>query len=236
MEIDDLVPDKRRILARHEFFHDMPGPVIERLASHSRLTAYPAGRRLFQKGDEGAGLLAVVTGLVKISVPLDDGREAVLNHVTAGEIFGEIALLDGEPRTADATAVAKSQILSLDRRDFLGIVAEEPEIAIRLLAVVSRRLRQTSRQVEDLTFADVPTRLAKALLRMADLQDPKGLTGRITITQRELGQTVGLSRESTNKCLRRWQRAGYVLLEKGSCSLKDRAALNLLANAQAHGP
>ena len=93
-----------RILARHEFFHGLPSPTVQRFASRVRQAHYPAGRRIFSKGDPGHGLLAVLSGVVKISVVSEDGKELALNLIGAGEIFGEIALLDGGPRTADATA------------------------------------------------------------------------------------------------------------------------------------
>ena len=232
MDVDELVIDKRAVLGRHEFYRDVPGAVIERLASHARLTSYPAGRQIFRKGDEGVGLLAVISGLVKISVPSGDGKEVVLNLIGQNEIFGEIALLDGGPRTADAAAVTKCQLLALDRRDFVSVLSEEPSLAVRLLALVSRRLRQTSEQVEDMTFSDPQTRLAKALLRLADVQGViRTDNPRIEITQKELGRTIGLSRESTNKWLRDWEDAGRIVIEKGACIIKDRGFLASLVAA-----
>jgi CRP-like cAMP-binding protein len=185
---------------------------------------YRAGRRIFSKGDEGLGLLAVLSGIVKISVVSENGREIVLNLIGANEIFGEIALLDGGARTADATALNDCELLVLDRRDLLRILMEEPIVSIKLLEVVSSRLRRTSEQVEDLSFGDLSVRLAKALLRIADLQGTLDKPRpRITITQKELGQTIGLSRERTNWYLRAWEKAGAISLEKGGCIINDRA-------------
>jgi CRP-like cAMP-binding protein len=220
------------VLARHEFFREVPPGVIERLASHARLSSEPAGRVLFRKGDEGTGLLAVLSGIVRITVPSGDGKEIVLNMIGPNQIFGEIALLDGGPRTADAVAATKCQLLTLDRRDFLGVLQDYPTFAIRLLALVSVRVRQTSEQVEDMTFADPQTRLAKALLRLADVQGVAGSDQpRVTITQKDLGWTVGLSRESTNKWLREWEQAGYVELGKGTCVIRHRGFLQDLVVA-----
>jgi CRP/FNR family cyclic AMP-dependent transcriptional regulator len=232
MDVNELVPDKRTVLARHEFFREVPPGVIERLASHARLSSEPAGRVLFRKGDEGTGLLAVLSGIVRITVPSGDGKEIVLNMIGPNQIFGEIALLDGGPRTADAVAATKCQLLTLDRRDFLGVLQDYPTFAIRLLALVSVRVRQTSEQVEDMTFADPQTRLAKALLRLADVQGVAGSDQpRVTITQKDLGWTVGLSRESTNKWLREWEQAGYVELGKGTCVIRQRGFLQDLVVA-----
>lgn len=230
MELDDLVPDKAAVLAKHEFFRDVPGPIIRRLAARARLVGYERGARIFGKGDPGLGLLAVISGLVKISVPSKEGKEIVLRLVSGGEIFGEIALLDGGPRTADASAASKCQLLSLDRRDFVPVLEDEPALAIRLLALISTRLRQTSEQVEDMSFADPQKRLAKALLRLAELQGGADADHpQVAITQKELGRTIGLSRESTNKWLRDWENAGRIVLQKGGCTIRDRAFLVELA-------
>jgi CRP-like cAMP-binding protein len=222
--------DKRAVLASHEFFRGLSDHVLDRLSAHARTAEYPAGKLIFEKGDVGHGLLAVLAGLVKISVHSAEGREIVLNLIGPNEVFGEIALLDGKPRTADATAITRCHLLVLDRRDVLPLVEQEPSIAIRLLEVVSQRLRRTSEQVEDLSFEGVPLRLAKALLRLADLQgtarQPKP---RILITQKALGQTVGLSRESINKHLQCWRQAGLIAIDKGACILLEPETLRQLA-------
>ncbi len=223
--------DKRGILASHEFFEGLPVAILDRLAATSRTIHYPAGTRIFAKGDDGLGLLAVISGSVKISATAEDGREIVLNRIGKGEVFGEIALLDGLPRTADASALAACSLLVLDRRSFLPLLVEEPAIAVRLLEVVSRRLRRTSEQVESLTFEAPGVRLAKALFRLAGIQGA-GATPqpRVAITQRELGQIIGLSRESTNKYLREWEVAGLITLEKGACVIRDPIALRRREN------
>jgi CRP-like cAMP-binding protein len=228
--LQDKLTTNGAILARHEFFRGLSAPIVQRLASHARQAHYPAGRRIFSKGDRGHGLLAVLSGIVKISVLSEDGKEVVLNLIGAGEIFGEIALLDGGPRTADATAVGGCEVLQLDRREVLPILMDEPSVSIKLLEVVSRRLRQTSEQVEDLSFGEISVRLAKALLRLADLQRVLGTTRpHVTITQKELGNAIGLSRERTNWYLRSWQNAGYLTLGKGHCIINDPASFAQLA-------
>jgi CRP-like cAMP-binding protein len=234
MDVNDLVPDKRAVLGKHQFFQGVATDIVERLASHARLANEPPGRVLFRKGDPGTGLLAVISGIVRISVPSGEGSEIVLNLVSNDQIFGEISLLDGGPRTADAVTATKCQLLILDRRDFVGVLHDHPSFAVRLLALVSTRLRQTSEQVEDMTFASPETRLAKALLRLADVQGVgESEQPLVSITQKALGWTVGLSRESTNKCLRDWEEAGYVALGKGACVIRQREALHRLATAGA---
>ena len=228
-----MTSDKRTILGAHEFFRGLPAHVIDRLAAHARTAEYACGKPIFAKGDPGYGLLAVFAGLVKISVQSADGREIVLNLIGPNEVFGEIALLDGEPRTASATAITRCHLLVLDRRDVLPLLEQEPSIGIRLLEVVSRRLRRTSQQVEDLSFEGVPLRLAKALLRMAELQGTAHLPRpRILITQKALGHTVGLSRESINKHLQSWRQAGLIEIDKGACILLEPETLRQVAASQ----
>jgi len=222
--------DKLSVLHRHEFFRELPDPVVERLAVHARQASFSPGQVIFKKGDEGHGLLAVLTGTVKISVQSERQREIVLNLIGPDEIFGEIALLDGRPRTADATAMTRCLLMALDRRDFLSVLTTEPVMAVKLLEVVSGRLRRTSQQVEDLSLANLSTRLARILLRLAEVQGTTDRPmGRILVTQQELGRMVGLSRESINRHLRAWQEQGHVALEKGACTVTDWAHLRHLA-------
>jgi CRP-like cAMP-binding protein len=222
--------DKRSILASHEFFRGLPPPVVDRLAAHARTVEYGAGKRIFSRGDEGHGLLAVLCGVIKISVHSNEGREIVLNLIGPNEVFGEIALVDGDARTADATTVTRAHLLVLDRRDVQPLLQEEPAMGIRLLSVVSRRLRQTSEQVEDLSLEGTPVRLAKALLRLSELQGTAAMPKpRVLITQKALGQTVGLSRESINKHLQAWRKAGILSIDKGACTLLRPAMLRRIS-------
>jgi CRP/FNR family transcriptional regulator, cyclic AMP receptor protein len=214
--------DKQAVLAAHEFFRGLTPSAIEKLASHARSVDVPAGTRIFCKGDPGHGLLASLSGLVKISTSSANGREIVLNLIGPNEVFGEIALLDGGPRTADATAVTRCQLLVLDRRDILPLLEQDAAIGIRLLEVVTRRLRRTSEQVEDLSFEGAPVRLAKTLLQLAEVQNTRRMPRpRILITQKALGQTVGLSRETINKHLQAWRHAGLISIDKGACILLE---------------
>jgi CRP/FNR family cyclic AMP-dependent transcriptional regulator len=242
MNVTD-VPDKRGLLARHHFFGGMSPELLERLAARARLTSEPAGRLLFRKGDQTAGPLAIVSGVVRISVASGRGNEVVLNFVGTNEIFGEVSVLDGGPRIADAITVTRCELLMLDRRDFMGVLNEHSGFAVRLLALVSAKLRRRSEQLADMTFADPQIRLAKALLRLAQIQAIGTAAQPVaSITQRALGWTVGLSRESTNKLLRQWGAAGYVDIGKGTCVILNPEALRRVAAADTppghlrHGP
>src|SRR5438270_7402583 len=183
-------PDKLALLRHHPLFGQLPPRVIEHLGSYMRKRALARGETIFAKGDPGSGLMGVLSGSVKISVPSADGRDIVLNIIHAGEIFGEIALLDGHPRTADATAMTDCELMVIERRDFIPFLHSQPELAIEIIKTLCSRLRRTTDQVQDLSFLNLPTRLAKALLRLTDAEPP-GPMRKVTITQREISQIIG---------------------------------------------
>jgi CRP-like cAMP-binding protein len=149
----------------------------------------------------------------------------VFNLIGPGQIFGEVALLDGGQRTADAVAVMDTELLVIDRRDFIPLVHREPQIAIKLIEILCGRLRNTSEQVEDVICLDLPARLARTLLRLAG-SDAKN--HKVAITQCELGQIIGISREATNRQLRDWENKNWVELESGAVVLLDPEALAAL--------
>ena len=225
------------ILRGHEFFKTMPPSAIARFVTRARVQSYPRGARIFAKGDEGHGLMAVIAGVVRISVPSDGETELTLNLIGPNGIFGEIALLDGEPRTADATAMTPCRLLLLERRDFIATLADEPSAALALLKILSVRLRRTSRQLEEASFKPAAQRLAEALLtlgRPAEIDDRD--ERRIRLPQRQIGNMIGLSRETTNRYLRAWHNAGVVALEPGGLTIRDAAALAALAQDGASRP
>jgi CRP-like cAMP-binding protein len=168
---------------------------------------------------------------VKISVSSVDGRNAILNLVGAGEIFGEISLLDGLARSADATANANCEIFVIDRREFIPFVRSQPALAMKFIELLCKRLRWTSDQVEEVILQNLPGRLASALLRLTEKYKlaPGGRT--IAITQQEISEMVGMSRESINKQLRAWAARSWVRLEHGAIVVLNAEMLRELAEA-----
>jgi CRP/FNR family transcriptional regulator, cyclic AMP receptor protein len=218
--------DKLALLRNHSLFGQLPPAVIEHLGSYMRRRTLPRGSAIFAKGDPGSGLMGVLSGSVKISVPSADGRDIVLNIIHEGEIFGEIALLDGHPRTADATAMTDCELMVIERRDFIPFLRSQPDLTMQIMEILCARLRRTSEQVQDVTFLNLPTRLAKALLRLiADAEGPAS-TRKVTITQREISQIIGRSRESTNKQLRIWEKQGWIRLQRGAVTVLKRDKLS----------
>ena len=221
-------PDRRAILQAHPLFGKLGADLIDRLAACAHARTVRAGATIFQKGDPGDCLFAICAGTVRIGTHSIDGKDAVLNLIHAGEIFGEIALLDGRPRSADAQAVGDCELMVIARRDFMPMVAREPELALRLIEVLCARLRRTSQQVEDMTFLDLPARLAKTLLWLA-ASSRDAVSRQITLTQREIGEIVGMTRESVNKQLRAWEARDWISLRRGTIVVRDQAALAAIA-------
>jgi CRP-like cAMP-binding protein len=220
---------KRNLLRKLPLFSTLSALEIDRLAVYARLQRVRRGELILAKGDVGSTLIAVVTGAVKICVPSSEGKEIVLNVIQPGEVFGEISLLDGQPRTANALAMSDGEILTLDRREFIPFLKQNPDVALTLLAVLCARLRRTSEQVEDVLFLELDGRLAKVLVRRAQ-PDCQGEL-RVRATQKELGQMIGLSRESTNKQLQIWASRGYIQIEKGSVIIRNLSALQKFAES-----
>ena len=219
--------DKRALLTGHPLFRDLPAKAIEQIASYMTRRKVPRGKRIFAKGDPGTGLMGVLSGAVRISIESVSGKEIVLNVIRPGQIFGEIALLDGHPRTADAVAMSDCELIVIDRREFIAFLRNEPNIALKIIEILCGRLRWTSTQIEDMAFLGLADRLAKAILQLSS-ENPSN--PKLPITQREIGQIIGMSRESTNKQLRVWAKRKWVSLGRGSVTILNRAEIARIAD------
>jgi CRP/FNR family transcriptional regulator, cyclic AMP receptor protein len=223
---------KLSVLRKHPYFADLAPEAFEQLFRYAKLTTYKRGATICSKGDPGTSLFAVLSGTVKISVSSPDGRNAILNLIGAGDIMGEIAVLDGQARTADATANTNCELYVIDRRDFLPFVRSQPALAMKFIEILCARLRSTSDQVERVILQDLPGRLAATLLGLIEkrnLDDPEART--IAVTQQEISEMVGMTRESINKQLRAWAARGWVRLEHGAIVVLDVDALRELSES-----
>jgi CRP/FNR family transcriptional regulator, cyclic AMP receptor protein len=155
--------DKLAPLRNHPLFREFPPAVIEHLGTYITRRSVRRGTTIFAKGDPATALMAVLWGSVKISVPTSGGHDAVLNIIDPGQVFGEIALLDGQPRTADAVAMTDCELMVIARRDFIPFLRSEPDVALKLIESLCARIRRTSEQVEDVMYMSLPARLAKSL-------------------------------------------------------------------------
>ena len=223
--------NKLAMLRKHPYFCDLEPEAFDQLCRYAKHATLKRGATICSKGDPGNSLIAVISGTVKMSVSSPDGRSAIFNLIGAGEVFGEIAVLDGHARTADATANTNCEIFVIDRREFLPFVRSHPALAMKFIELLCAKLRWTSDQVEQLILQNLPGRLASALIRLAGKQElaPEGRT--IAVTQQELSEMVGMTRESINKQLRVWATRNWVRLEHGAIVVLDPESLQALAEA-----
>ena len=225
---------KLSVLRKHPYFADLEPDAFDQLCRYAKHVTLKRGTTLFSKGDPGTNLIAVISGTIKISISSPDGRNAILNLIEAGEIFGEIALLDGQPRSTDAIANTNCELFIIDRREFIPFVRSQPTVAMKLIELLCARLRRTSDQVEQVILQNLPGRLASALLRLSEKHRPSPQGRTIAITQQEISEMVGMTRESINKQLRAWATRGWVRLEHGAIVVLKPEALQELVDAGSH--
>jgi CRP/FNR family transcriptional regulator, cyclic AMP receptor protein len=221
--------DARRLLANCILFRDLVTGERDAVVARARIRHFAAGEEIFLMGSPGSSMMAVLRGTVRISVPSPEGREVVLAILQPGEVFGEIALLDGKERTADARAITACDLAVLERRDVMDFLRRQPDAWPRLVEVLCDRLRASDLQMAELAMQPLPVRLARVLLRMAHSETLERPADRVEVSQRELGNIVGAARESVNKCLSEWQRSGCVRIERTSITISDRAILEQTA-------
>jgi len=224
---------KLSVLRQHPMFRDLEPEALDQLCRYAKPTLLKRGATIFAQDDPGDSLYAVISGTVKISVSSPDGRNAILNLIGPGELFGEMAVLDGQSRSADATANANCEILVIDRRDFLPFVRSQPTLAMKFIELLCARVRGTSEQAARIILQDLPGRLASTLLRLTEKRKPDPESRPIAITQQEISEMVGMTRESINKQLRAWAARRWVRLEHGSIVVLNESALQEFAEAGA---
>lgn len=223
--------DLERVLQASAVFACLDDDDRRRLAAAGQRRHYKPRQTIFQKHDAGTFMLAVLAGCVRVCIYSSEGREIALNLVQPGEILGEIAVLDGRPRTADAVAIDAVDALVLDRRDIVALLHDRPAAAVAMLGMLCQRLRRTSGQVEALAFHDLPSRLAMLLLRLADdtgIATPAGVRIARPLAQRDLARLIGSTRESVNRQLRTWTAEELIATDHGYVTIRDRDALALL--------
>jgi CRP/FNR family transcriptional regulator, cyclic AMP receptor protein len=182
------------------------------------------GSTLFKEGDAGDRLYVVVEGKLKLGTTSTDGRENLLSILGPGEMFGELSLFDPGPRTATATAVTDARLLSLSNDKVIGWVTQHPKVSLQLLGRLAQRLRRSNEVLADLVFSDVPGRVAKAIMDLGNrfgVKKEDGLHVNHDLTQEELAQLVGASRETVNKALADFAGRGWVRLEPRAVVVLD---------------
>ena len=198
------------LLRINPFFRDLGPAIIDRLAALCTVRRLAGGEILFQKGDPGDALYGVRRGQIRIESGTAEGHRITLNALGSGDMFGEIALLDGQTRTADAIAVETTELFTLRRDPVLDYIKREPKVAIRFIELLCKRLRYVSEQMEESLTLPIGVRVARRLVALAD-----DFGNEIEITQDQLAAYVGAARESVNRQLRVWQRAGLLDVKRG---------------------
>ncbi len=215
-------------LARVPLFADLDEESLKELSAVARKRVFRQGEVIFHRDDPGQVLYIVKEGKVKIGLTSPDGQEVSLTVFGAGECFGELSILDGEPRSADAIALERAELYALQRQDFVNVVMNHPKIAVQVMKVISQRLRQADQQIEDLLFLDVYGRVAKKLLELSEthgVPTSQGVRIELRLTQQELASMVGASRESVNKVMGYFTDKRYIMTDKHKITLMKLADL-----------
>lgn len=210
------------------FFNSLSSEEADNLAKLLVIRRFGTEQIVFHHGDPGGLLYIISKGRVKITHSTSEGQEAMLAIVGAGDFFGELALLDDSPRSATAEALEPTETLTLHREDFMRYIQDNPDFALQVLQTMARRIRRLNNQVSDIFFLDLPARLARQLLELADehgRQTPEGITIQIALTQTDLAEMTGATRVSINKALGRFRRAGWVKVNGRKFTIVKRQEL-----------
>ena len=230
--------ERRRTLASIPMFDKLDDRELDALLGAAHPRSVPAGQELFHKGDRGSQVFVILSGRLKVMTTSPEGDDIMFGLMDPGEVFGELGLLLGEGiRTATIVAVDPCELLVLDRREFLPFLRDHPDAAIKLLQSLAERLRRISEFVEDTHFLNLPSRLAKKLIKLSDdygREATGGVRIDLRVSQTELGDMVGTTRESINKLVRSWSQDGLVSMENGYITIHRPREIQAMAGMMSH--
>ena len=219
-------------LSRVWIFQGLSEEELERISYLARAKVYKARQAIVEKGEPADEFFVLLRGRAKVMSRGADGSLAAINVMGAGEVFGEVGILDGQPRSATVTTLEQCEMAVVDKRAFNELLASSPSIAGKLLAVLARRIRELTIRIEDRAFLDVPSRLAKQLLWLATNHGTANGTGiriGLRLSQQELGDLTGATRESVNKHISDWTRMGILKQQRDQLEIFDVDALRAIA-------
>lgn len=230
--------DKRTILSEHFLFSGLEAEDMDEILKFAKEKSYDNHHFIFRKGDTGNYMMLILEGRVRISVSSAEGKEITLNLLEPGDILGEMALIDGEKRCADAMTESTSTtvVLLIYRNDFLAYLDKRPGIAVALLKILCKKLRQTSDLAESIGLLAIPSRLARLLIRLADHggeETTQGIRIHLDGSQQEIGYLISATRESVNKNLRSWEAQELIVHTGHTLTIIDRSALDEIARIAA---
>ena len=215
------------VLQKVPLFHSLPEAEIAPFGDLMRERSYPKGSVILFEDDPGDALYVVASGQVKVVLIGEDGREVILSVLGEGTFFGEMALLDDEPRSAHVIAMEDSVVLALRREDFRARLRASPEVGIALLKELSRRLRRADDQIGSLVLLDVNGRVAELLVRLATEEGGEKITRKVT--HATIAQMIGSSRETVSRTMRELQDRGLIAVTRQDITLTDRPGLQSLS-------
>lgn len=228
MATNTAVERGRKLLEKCTLFATLDQKARREIAAYAKPRSFGLGESICRLGDPGDSMMAVIVGTVRISLPAIKGREIILADLQTGDLFGEIALLDGKMRSADATAHTKCELMVLHRRDLFPFLERNPAACIKLMEMLCARIRRSDERMADIAFLNLQARLAKTLLNY-----PTNSAGsiRLSLSQSELAAMAGGARENVNRCLRDWQRRGILELKDRWTIIRQPEALRKLAKS-----
>jgi CRP-like cAMP-binding protein len=209
---------RRAALARSTLFSVLAPAEQEAVLSRAAVRRVARHGAILRRGDAGTGAFVIVSGRIRIALTSEEGREVTLGVLGPGETVGEMSILDGQDVSADAVAMEDCILLFVDRNQFLRILRGNPELCIRVIAMLSGRLRAANTTLEGLALLDLPARLGRLLLRLArdfGSETPEGTRIELGLSQHDLGSLIGASREKVNRQLREWEDAGVIMKRAG---------------------
>lgn len=218
-----------KLLEKCALFGALDDKARRELAAMAHPRHFATGDPICRIDEHGDSMMAVVLGVVRISLPAVRGKEIILADMRPGEMFGEIAMLDGKPRSANATAHTNCELMVWERRDVLPFLERNPAACMKLMEMLCARIRRSDERMSDIAFFDLPARLAKTLLSYPG----EGHGGaKLSLSQRELAEMSGGTRENVNRCLREWQRRGILeLKDRWTIILKPEVLRELAASS-----
>jgi CRP/FNR family transcriptional regulator, cyclic AMP receptor protein len=224
--VDNLTTERaQKLLDKCVLFKALNAQERRDLAGCAHSRNFAPNEPIFHIGDPGYSMMGVMVGTVRISLPAWKDKQIILADLSVGEFFGEIALLDGKARSASAAALTKCELLVLERRDFLTFLERSPPACLNLMQLLCGRLRCSDERLSEIAFFDLPARLARALLRYPA---PEHGPQKLSLSQREMAEMVGATRENVNRCLREWQRRGILQLKDRWTIILKPEALRLI--------
>jgi len=219
---------RRAALARTQIFQALQPADIDLILTRATVRRVARGAAVLRRGDPSGGMVVIISGRVRVSVVSEDGKEVTLSVLGAGEVLGEMSLLDGDPCSADVTAQEDCVLLVIERGQFLNLLRSNGALCLQLMTLLTRRLRRANTALEDMALLDLPARLGRLLARLAsDYGVPvrSGTRIEVKLSQKDLSTLVGASREKVNKQIRQWEEDGVLGKDSGRMVVLDSRAL-----------